>query len=169
MPPKGQVPTLDTIALLESVDVRIAERGGVKVVVVPIGTDAHAMESAMEVVKNGGAEQLARMLPHMPDEQSANLVATGSMVQRTTGIERVMDPELSLPACQKAGNSPMWMLESLLDLGDSRRIVVLRGRVPYEWIDAAAPPTRAGGAVHGSWTVWAVVGHRGCPHPSEAW
>ena len=58
-----------------------------KVVVVPIGTDAHAMESAMEVVKNGGAEQLARMLPHMPDEQSANLVATGSMVQRTTGIE----------------------------------------------------------------------------------
>ena len=63
------MPTLEEIALLESVDVRIAERGGVKVVGVPIGTDAYAMESAMEIVKNGGAEQLARMLPHMPDSQ----------------------------------------------------------------------------------------------------
>ena len=38
------------------------------------------------------------------------------MVQRTAYIERVMDPELSLPACQKADNNAMWMLENLLDL-----------------------------------------------------
>ena len=103
-------------ALLESIDVRITERGGVKVIGVLIGTDAYAMESTMEIVKNGGAEQLARMLPHMPDKQSANLIATGSMVQRTAYIERVVDPELSRPACQKADNSAMWMLENLLDL-----------------------------------------------------
>ncbi|CAN0589030.1 unnamed protein product, partial [Laminaria digitata] len=66
---------------------RVAERGGLKVVGVPIGTDAYAMESAMEIVKNGDAEQLARMLPHMPDKQSANPIATGSMVQRTAYIE----------------------------------------------------------------------------------
>ena len=49
------------------------------------------------------------MLPHMPDKQSTNLVATGSMVQRTAYIERVMDPELSLPVCKKAYNSAVWM------------------------------------------------------------
>ena len=48
----------------------------------------------MEIVQNGGAEQLLRMLPHLPDKQSANLIATGSMVQRTAYTERVMDPEL---------------------------------------------------------------------------
>ena len=38
--PKGHEPSPEEIVLLESVDVRIAERGGVKVVGVPIGTDA---------------------------------------------------------------------------------------------------------------------------------
>ena len=56
LPPKGHAPTLDEIALLESIDVRVVERSGVKVVGVPIGTDAYAME----IVKNGGGEQLAR-------------------------------------------------------------------------------------------------------------
>ena len=116
LPPKGHVPAQDEIALLEAIDVRIAERTGVKVVGAPIGTDAQARESAMEIVENGGAEQLARMLPRMPDKQSANLIATGSMVQRTAYIERVMDPEFSLPTCQKADKSAMWILENMLDL-----------------------------------------------------
>ena len=94
MTPKGHVLTPEEISLLQGIDVRIAEQGGVKVVGVPIGTDEYAMDSAMEIVKNGGAEQLARMLPRMPDKQSANRIATGSMVQRTAYIERVMDPEL---------------------------------------------------------------------------
>ena len=119
LPPKGHVPTLDEIAPLESVDVRIAARDGVKVVGVPIGTDAYAMENVAEIVKNGGTEQLARILPHMPDKQSASLIATGSMVQGIACIERVMDPESSLPACQKADNSTLWMLEKL-SLEDSR-------------------------------------------------
>ena len=83
LPPKGHVPTPEQIDLLEGIGVRIAERGGMKVVGVPVDTDEHAMESVMEIVRNGGAEQLARMLPRMPDKQAANLVATGSMVQRT--------------------------------------------------------------------------------------
>lgn len=39
----------------------------------PISIDAYAMESAMEIVGNRGAQQLARMLSRMPDEQSASL------------------------------------------------------------------------------------------------
>ena len=38
------------------------------------------------------------------------------MVQLTSCIERVTDPELSLPACQWADISTMWMLERLLEL-----------------------------------------------------
>ena len=74
--PKGHEPSPEEIVLLESVDVRIAERGGVKVVGVPIGTDEYAIEGAMEVAENDGAGQLVRMLLHMPDKQSANLIAT---------------------------------------------------------------------------------------------
>ena len=83
---------------------------------VPIGTDEYVRESVMEIVRNGGLEQLARMLSRMPDKQSANLIDTGSMVRRTSYLERVMDPELSLAACKKADGNALWMLEKLLDL-----------------------------------------------------
>lgn len=47
-------------------------------------------------------------------EQSASLIITNSMVQRTLLIDPVMDPELSLLACQKATtSSAMDMLERL--------------------------------------------------------
>ena len=81
--PKGHVPTPEQIAFLEGVGGSIAERGGFKVVGMPIGTDEYAKESVTETVRNGGAEQLARMLSRMPDRQSANLIATDSVVQRT--------------------------------------------------------------------------------------
>ena len=83
---------------------------------VPIGTDEYARERAIEIVQNGGAKQLVRMLSRMPDKQSANLIATGSMVQRTSYPERVMDQELSLAACKKADGNALWMLEKVLDL-----------------------------------------------------
>ena len=54
------------------------------------------------------------MLPYMPDKQSANLIAAGSMVRTTAYIERVMDPKLSLHACQMADNNVIWMLETCL-------------------------------------------------------
>lgn len=47
----------------------------------------------------------------MPDKQAASLTATGSLVQRTAYVERVMDTKLSLPACRRADNGAMWMLE----------------------------------------------------------
>ena len=56
------------------------------------------------------------MLSRMPDKQSANLIATGSMFQRTSYLEGVMDPELSLAACKKADGKALWMMEKLLDL-----------------------------------------------------
>ena len=116
LPPKGHVPTPELIALVEGIGVSIAERGGVKVVEAPNGTDEYARKSATEIVRNGGAEQLARMLSRMPDKRSANLIATGSMVQWTSYLERVMGPELSLAACKKADGKALWMLEKLLDL-----------------------------------------------------
>eukprot|EP00904_Undaria_pinnatifida_P006010 jgi/Undpi1/2539/HiC_scaffold_13.g05918.m1 len=70
----------------------------------------------MVIVPNGGAEQLARMLSRMPDNQSANLIATGSTAQRASHLERVMSPELSLAAYQKADGNTLWMLKKLLDL-----------------------------------------------------
>lgn len=51
----------------------------------PIGTDEYAKESAMEIVENGRAAQLARMLPRMPNKRSASLIAIDFMVQRTAG------------------------------------------------------------------------------------
>ena len=33
---------------------------------VPFGTDEFAIESAIRIVRDGGMEQLARMLPRMP-------------------------------------------------------------------------------------------------------
>ena len=82
----------------------------------PIGNDVFAVNSALEIVRGGGAEQLARILPRMSHKQSANLTTTSSMVKRTSYIERVMNPELSLPACQRADTSAMWMLERLHEL-----------------------------------------------------
>lgn len=98
---KRHIFTPEKIGLLGGIDVRIADRGRVIVVGVPIGTDSPAMESAMKNVKYGGAEQLGRMLARMSDKQSANLIAIGSMVQRIAYIERVVDPEVSLRACQR--------------------------------------------------------------------
>ena len=71
------------------------------------GTDEFAIKSAIRIVRDGGAEQLERMLPRMPDKQAANLIATVSMVQRTAYVDRVMDPKLSLPACRRADNGTM--------------------------------------------------------------
>ena len=78
----------------------------------PIGINAYAME----IAQNCGTEHLAKTLPRMPDKQSDHLLATDSMVQLTTWIERMMDPELSLSACHKEDDSAMGMLENLRDL-----------------------------------------------------
>ena len=52
----------------------------------------------------GGAEQLALVLPRMPDEQAAERITTGSMVHRTAYVARVMAPKPSLPPYRRAEN-----------------------------------------------------------------
>ena len=77
--PKGHVPTPEDISLLAGVGIRIADEGGIKVVRAPVVSDEFAIERAIGIVRDGGAEQPARMLPRLPDKQAANLIATGSV------------------------------------------------------------------------------------------
>ena len=96
------------------------------------------------------------MLSRVTDKHSANLVAAGSMVQRTSYLERVMGPELSLAACQD-GNA-LWMLEKLLDLpGAAEESSVFADGCPTH-ADPATLSTGAGEPAHGDRRVWAVVG-----------
>lgn len=63
-----------------------------------------ALSSAIKIVQDGGAGQLARMLhitTNVPDKHTVNLITTRSMVQRTSHIERVMNQELSLTPYQR--------------------------------------------------------------------
>ena len=67
LPPKGHAPTAEEILLRESVDVRIADEGGVSVVGVLIGTDEYVLERAMGVVKEIGAGRLVRCFANTPE------------------------------------------------------------------------------------------------------
>ena len=114
LPPKGHVLALEGIALLEGIGVRIAERGGVKVVGVPVGTDEYARESAMEIVRNEATRAdvaaHARQAISQPDHHRLY------MVQRISYLERVMDHNCTLDACQTGDGNALWMLEKMLDL-----------------------------------------------------
>ena len=57
--PKGHVPTPEYISLLAGMGVRIPNEGGIKVVGVPVESDEFAIGSAIGIVGDGGAEQLA--------------------------------------------------------------------------------------------------------------
>ena len=56
----------------------------------------------MEVVRDGGTDHLARCLANMPDKQAPALITVESLGQRTSYLERALDPELSLEACKRA-------------------------------------------------------------------
>ncbi|CAM9984463.1 unnamed protein product [Laminaria digitata] len=95
LPPEGHAPTAEEISLLESVDVRIADVGRVTVVGVPIGTEEYVRGRGMEVVRDRGANRLARCLANIPDKQAAPLIAVESLGQRTSYLARALDPGLS--------------------------------------------------------------------------
>ena len=103
-PPKGYAPMAEEISLLESVDVRVAGEGRAMVVSVPIGMDEYVLDRAMEVVRDGGADPLARCLASMLDKQAMAHIAIGPLGQRTSYLERVLDTGLSLEACRRADN-----------------------------------------------------------------
>ena len=46
---------------------------------VAIGTDDYVLERTLEVVRDGGADRLARCLANMPDKQAAALIAIESL------------------------------------------------------------------------------------------
>ena len=116
LPPKGHASTAEDISLLETVDVRIADEGGVTVVGVPIGTEEYVRERAMEVLRHGDADRLARCLANMPDKQAVALITVDSLGQRTSYLERALYPGLSLEACQRADNGAQWAYEKILEL-----------------------------------------------------
>ena len=96
--PKGYASTEEVIYIVESVDVRIADKGRVTVMDVSIGTEQYARRRAMAVVMGGGAECLARCLANVPDKNAAALVAVESLEQRTSYLESALGPGLSLEA-----------------------------------------------------------------------
>ena len=83
---------------------------------VPIGTDEYVLERASEVVRDGGADRLARCLANMSDKQAAALIANDSQRQRTSYLERALDTGLSLEECRRADNGTLWAYETLLGL-----------------------------------------------------
>ena len=108
----------EEISLLESVDVRIVGKGGVTVVNVPIGTDAYVLEQAMEVVRDGRTDCLARSLANMPNKQASTLIAVESLGQKTIYLERALGTGLSLEACRRADNRAQWAYEKVLELSE---------------------------------------------------
>ena len=75
---KGHVPTPEGVSRLAGVGARIANQERIKVGV-SVGTDELPIESVITIMPDRGAKQVARMLPRTPEEQAANLTATGSM------------------------------------------------------------------------------------------
>lgn len=51
---------------------------------VPIATDKYVMDRATEIVRDGGADHLARCFADMPDKHAAALIAIESLAQRTS-------------------------------------------------------------------------------------
>ena len=116
LPPRMLAPMAEVISLLERVEVRIADEGGVTVGGVPIGTEEYVRGRAIEVVRDGGADRLARYLANMHDKQAAALIAVEYIGQRKSYLERPLDPGLSLEACRRADNWAQWAYEKILEL-----------------------------------------------------
>ena len=83
---------------------------------VSIGTDEYVLDRAIEVVRDRGADRLARFLASMPDKQAAALIAIESLGQRTSYLEKALDTGLSLEAGIRADNGAQWAYENILEL-----------------------------------------------------
>ena len=55
---------------------------------VAIGTDEYVLERSLTVLRDGGAERLARCLADMPEKQTAALIAIKSLGQRASPRSR---------------------------------------------------------------------------------
>ena len=61
---------------------------------VPIDNDEYVLERARGIVKEGGTDHLASCLANKPDKQSAILIITESVGQRTGYLQRALDTQL---------------------------------------------------------------------------
>ena len=102
---------------------------------VPIGTDLYVLERASEVVKDGGADRLARCLANMSDKQAAALIANDSQRQRTSYLERALDTGLSIEACRRADNGAQWAYEKSSSCQEQWRHGRFPGGLPVESAD----------------------------------
>ena len=64
----------------------------------------------------GGAEYLAWLLAHVPDNQEAMLRATRDATHKTTHLERGIDARISKAACECKDCVCLWTLERVLEL-----------------------------------------------------
>ena len=84
---------------------------------VPIDNDEYVLERARGIVKEGGTDHLASCLANKPDKQSAILIITESVGQRTGYLQRALDTQLSLEARRRADNrAQQWEYEKILEL-----------------------------------------------------
>lgn len=76
LPPTGHTPSLREKLLLARVCITTMEEGGVVVVGMPVGIEAFVRAHAEKIVKDNGADCLARLSADMADKQAATLIAT---------------------------------------------------------------------------------------------
>lgn len=113
--PMGNTPTSREKALLAEVHVTTAEERRAVVEDIPMGADAFVRAHVEKVVKDNSAERLTRLLPGMPDEQTAMLMATEWMAQKTCLLKRGLDIDVSKGACSRVNQVRLGMLEHVLE------------------------------------------------------
>lgn len=99
---------------------------------IPYCTEEHAVERAVEAVKDGSADSLAYCLAGMPDKQLATLIATECLgTEDTAYLQLAMDTGTSLQTCRRADNGAQWAYERIFEVSGARRgTAVLRGGMP---------------------------------------
>ena len=112
---------------------------------------------AMEVVRGGGADHLARCLANIPDKQAAALITVESLGLRTSYLERALDPRLSLEACKKGDNGAQWAYKKPSKFRERRRHNSFPGGVPGQSADSQTLPASPTTPVLGSGRVRAAV------------
>ena len=157
LPLKGHAPTVEEISLLESVDIRIVGEGEVTVVGVPIGTGEYVLDRALEVVRDIGADRLARCLANIPDKQAAVLIAIESLGQRTSYLEG--SEHGALPRSMQKGRQ--WGAVSVRKNPRATRssggTVIFPGGMPGESAEFEPSPASPNTPFHGRGKVRATV------------
>ena len=85
---------------------------------VPVGSGTFIERHALNVVREGVAERLARLLAHMPNKHGAQLIVIRAATHKTTSFERGMYTRLSKAVCERVDRGRLWTLEQILELSN---------------------------------------------------